>query len=83
VSHAVRGDGILERLGDGLLAHHLLKRLGTPLSGQNLVGHGGVFGFLFPVFCQKSRNKRGLLLMELSCCLSMFDQKFKPYKKNW
>ena len=47
------GQGVLQRAGDGLLAHHFLKGLGTPFPGQYLVCHERdvfpVFGFRFSV----------------------------------
>ncbi len=41
VGHPAGAQGVLQRPGDGLLAHHLLKVLGTPFPGQNLISHGG------------------------------------------
>ena len=47
------GQGVLQGAGDGLLAHHFLKVLGTPFPGQYLVSHVkdrlsfSVFGFPF------------------------------------
>jgi hypothetical protein len=35
VGHPLRGNGILERSGNGLLPDDFLKDLGPPLSGQD------------------------------------------------
>ncbi len=51
VGHPPGGQGVLQRAGDGLLAHHFLKGLGTPFPGQYLVCHlKTVFGFWLLVF---------------------------------
>jgi hypothetical protein len=50
VGHTALRQGVLQGAGDGLLAHHLLKGLGTPLPGQDLVCHlKTVFRFWFLV----------------------------------
>jgi hypothetical protein len=50
VGHPAGGQGVLQRPGDGLLAHHFLKILGTPFPGQYLVSHlKTVFRFWFLV----------------------------------
>ena len=40
VGEAVLRDGVLERAGDVLLPHHVVKRLRTVLARENLITHG-------------------------------------------